>query len=129
MGDGRRHWIADPEGHRRLWNDTHAPMDGQVDDDGAVHMVMTVPPEDWVCDFCNGSIPTRTDDDHPTLIPVDGESALCAECAQRHGYVPGDPRSWSTRVCGCDACLAALPPSAPTLALGPRLPERQEVPE
>lgn len=118
----RRHWILDPEGHRRLQNAqaAGAPSTAEFLGEQVEVFYMTGPPDDWVCDLCNDTIHTRhklRKDDltvcrcgrqqcpllgQALVVPADGGNAYCRACYEKLG---GEAAWPTTEVCGCSACL------------------------
>jgi len=108
-----RCWMVDAVGHRRYQMD----MARQAEESGFL-MVVVDPGDEWVCDWCNGDIPTVWENGLPRLIAMLGEDAICPECVTGQLYEgekrlrdedPAGPGWWSDRICGCPPCIEEVP--------------------
>lgn len=102
------YWIVSAQSHRQAWRENR-PKEGSMIETpiGEMRVILSADPGDeWVCDFCNGTIVIRP-------IPAIGSYAMCGDCWKSH-YGKAKPGA----VCSCSGCILFLEASASMADIG-----------
>lgn len=103
-------WIGNPRGHREYEMEN---MPSEMEFAGETMPVISSgdPGDEWVCDYCNATIPLVNQRQQAVPVPMEGGHALCPECmvaSLRRRGLPQDPSEWSAYFCGCPPCAGLI---------------------
>lgn len=103
-----RYWILDPKAHRSAEEAAAAAFEADLPE--GMHYQFVSAGDLWVCDICNATIDSVTEDGFPVLVPAEGSYALCHSCMVREvgGRAVTSCAVWSDAGCGCDGCRDKL---------------------
>lgn len=114
-------WVLDPIGHRQLDVAEGHAWAAEGPENGVHRMTLggLLADDEWVCDWCNGSIEIYGPNKELLFVPMLNSNALCKECVKRHIMLRPDSAAlmhqwitgggigfWSGKACACPPCMA-----------------------